>query len=238
MTAPATADTRERVLRAAADLLTREGRDALSTRAVSAAAGVQAPTLYRLFGDKDGLLDAVASYGFQRYLASKHALGETDDPVDDLRRGWDLHVEFGLSQPAFYVLMYGEPSFAEGSQAGREAAAVLRRLIGRIAAAGRLRMSVERAAQLVHGTGMGLILSLIATPPAERDLELIRLARENVIAAITTETADTAADHPTAGDPVSHAVALRQAVRDGGIDALSDAERTLLAEWLDRIATS
>ncbi len=44
----------------------------------------------------------MATYGFESYLAGKHALGETADPVDDLRRGWDLHVEFGLSQPAFY----------------------------------------------------------------------------------------------------------------------------------------
>ncbi|WP_338419811.1 TetR family transcriptional regulator [Streptomyces klenkii] len=32
----------------------------MTTRAVAAAAGVQAPAIYRLFGDKDGLLEAVA----------------------------------------------------------------------------------------------------------------------------------------------------------------------------------
>jgi AcrR family transcriptional regulator len=78
--------TRERVLRAAADLLAEGGRDAVSTRAVSAAAGVQAPTLYRLFGDKEGLLQAVAAHGFAEYLSDKHALAETDDPIDDSRR--------------------------------------------------------------------------------------------------------------------------------------------------------
>jgi AcrR family transcriptional regulator len=36
------------------------GRRAVTTRAVAAGAGVQAPTIYRLFGDKDGLLDALA----------------------------------------------------------------------------------------------------------------------------------------------------------------------------------
>ena len=46
----------------------------------------------------------------------------------------------------------------------------LHRLIARVAAAGQLRMSVERAVQLVHATAVGVVLSLLATPPAERDL--------------------------------------------------------------------
>ena len=58
------ADARQRICDAAAEAAGRGRRDAVSTRAVSAAAGVQAPTLYRLFGDKDGLLDAVADHGF------------------------------------------------------------------------------------------------------------------------------------------------------------------------------
>ena len=67
-------DTRERLVKAAAELLIDGGKEAVSTRAVASAAGVQAPTLYRLFGDKDGLLDAVAAYGFADYLATKHAM--------------------------------------------------------------------------------------------------------------------------------------------------------------------
>ena len=63
--------TRERIVEAAAQLLATGGREAVSTRAVSAAAGVQAPTIYRLFGDKQGLLDAVASRGFADYLRTK-----------------------------------------------------------------------------------------------------------------------------------------------------------------------
>lgn len=223
-----TLTTKDRLVRAAADLLVEGGRDAVSTRAVSAAAGVQAPTLYRLFGDKDGLLDAVATYGFESYLASKHALGESDDPVEDLRRGWDLHVEFGLSRPVFYRLMYGEPRIRE---ARREADAMLRRIVERIAEAGRLRVTVERAAQLVHATGMGVILSLLATPPDQRDRELITVARDHVIDAITTDAPDEGAS-----DIPSRAVALRAALDKEPVDALTPAEHALLAEWLDRIA--
>src|SRR5690606_24577218 len=100
--------TRERIVEAAVELLIEGGREAVSTRAVSAAAGVQAPTIYRLFGDKQGLLDAVGDHGIAEYLHSKTTREREPDPVDDLRRGWDLHVDFGLEHPALYALVFGE----------------------------------------------------------------------------------------------------------------------------------
>ncbi|KOV82982.1 TetR family transcriptional regulator [Nocardia sp. NRRL S-836] len=209
-------------------MLVEGGKEAVSTRAVASAAGVQAPTLYRLFGDKDGLLDAVAAHGFAGYLATKQAMGASDDPVADLRRGWELHIGFGLACPAFYLLMYGEPRKREARQA---ADAMLREIIGRIAAAGRLTVPVEQAAQFVHAAGMGVVLALIATPEHERDLGLIAFSREQVIRAITSESAP---DEPT--DIPSRAIALRAALEDEPPAALSPAERTLLAEWLDRVA--
>lgn len=228
MTVDQALPTRDRILRAAAALLQDGGRDAVSTRAVSAAAGVQAPALYRLFGDKDGLLDAVASYGFEEYLGRKHELGETGDPVDDLRRGWDLHIQFGLARPAFYALMYGEARPGGPSPAAREAAAMLHAIISRIAAAGRLAMSVERAAELTHSTGVGVVLSLNARPEAERDPEIPVAAREMVVRTITTgETA------PKSSLP-ARAVALRAALT--GDVPFSPAERALLDEWLNRLA--
>lgn len=221
-------DTRERLVKAAADLLIEGGKEAVSTRAVASAAGVQAPTLYRLFGDKDGLLDAVAAFGFSGYLATKHAMGASDNPVDDLRRGWELHIGFGLARPAFYLLMYGEPR----KRAARlEADAMLREIISRIASAGRLTVPVEQAAQFVHAAGMGVVLALIATPEEDRDLELITFSREQVIRAITT---DVAPDEPT--DIPSRAIALRVALEEDPPLMLSPAERALLAEWLNRVA--
>lgn len=112
----------------------------MSTRAIAAAAGVQAPTLYRLFGDKQGLLDAVTAYGFERYLAEKKTLVPSHDPVADLQRGWDNHVEFGLTHPAFYVLMYGVTRPERRPAAAEEAYRMLLALLERVAAAGRLRM--------------------------------------------------------------------------------------------------
>jgi AcrR family transcriptional regulator len=224
-----TVSTRKRLLRAAADLLTREGRVAVSTRVVSAAAGVQPPTLYRLFGDKEGQLDAVAAYGFRQYLTGKRALGETDDPVADLRRSWNLHLEFGFSKPAFCILIYGEDRSREGCASGQETMAILCRNIARVAAAGRLRMNVGRATRLMYASGLGVVLSLIVTPPAERDLELSGVVREQVLRAITTGGGGEIA---AATDIVSRAMALGEA----GTDALTVSERALPADCLGRMA--
>jgi AcrR family transcriptional regulator len=219
---------RTRIVEAAARLLEEGGEDAVSTRAVSASAGVQAPTIYRLFGDKQGLLDAVVTHGFERYLAEKTVRQESDDPVADLRLGWDLHVGLALGRPALYTLMYARPRGDGHSPAARAAFAVLAALVRRIAAAGRLRVGEERAVGLVHAAGSGVALSLIAVPAAQRDPGLSEAAREAVVAAITT-------DAPVVADPgpVPAAVSLRAVLDD--VDVLTDAERALLREWLDRV---
>lgn len=222
-------DHRERIVAAAARLLAEGGADAVSTRAVSAAAGVQPPTIYRLFGDKQGLLDAVVAHGFAAYLADKTPTEPTGDPVEDLRAGWDLHVGLGLANPALYRLMYGQQRSGASSPAALAAFDVLAGHIRRIAEAGRLRIPEGRAAALVHAAGSGTTLALIATPEDARDPELSHTAREAVLAAITTGAP--AASEP---GPAAAAVTLRAVLPE--TDALTASESALMREWLDRIA--
>ena len=88
------------MLRAAAGLLQTGGIKAVSTRAVAAARGCAAATIYRQFGDKDGLLDAVAGFVLQDYMEKKRLLTDASRyPAVELRDLWDLHAEFGLNQP-------------------------------------------------------------------------------------------------------------------------------------------
>ncbi|MFB7599776.1 TetR/AcrR family transcriptional regulator [Streptomyces sp. NPDC056160] len=247
------ATVRRRIVTAAAELLRSEGLDAASTRAVAARAGVAPPTIFRLFGDKDGLLEAVSEYGFETYLRAKGELPESGDPVGDLRAAWDLHVRFGLDQPAYYTLVYGQARAGRVPRAGRQAVAELERMIDRVAAAGRLRMSVERAAAVMHAAGVGTILTLIGTPPEQRDLRNADAAREMVLAAISTPAASSSAPvsavtatagaggadeaGSAAGDETAQAaMALRAALGRGDRSALNAAERSLLVEWLNRLA--
>ena len=229
--------TRDKIVVAAAQLLVEGGREAVSTRAICAAAAVQPPTIYRLFGDKQGLLDAVAMRGFSEHLDSHTGLEPTGDPLADLRSGWDLHVQFGLAHPYLYSLMYGQPQAGSAAPSAVLANRVLAAHVQRIAAAGLLRVSEERAAHLLHAAGCGTTLTLIAMPEKTRDLGLSEMSREAVIAAITAET-DRASDNLTEGVPstVSRAVALRTVL--GPLPGLTLAESDVLREWLDKIVAA
>lgn len=219
---------RERIVEAAAALLADGGPDAVSTRAVSAAAGVQPPTIYRLFGDKQGLLDAVVVHGFTAYLNSKASIDPLEDPVEDLRAGWDQHVALGLDNPALYKLMYARGASTPAAVAGMD---VLAERVRRVARAGRLAVPESRAVALIHAAGHGTTLTLIGTPEADRDPELSATAREAVLAAITTDAAPSASPGPVAAAVTLRAVLPRT-------DALTKSERALMAEWLDRIANA
>lgn len=226
--------TRNRIIAATITLLTEGGREAVSTRAVGAAAGVQAPAIYRLFGDMQGLLDAVAEDGVRQFLLSKQQ-AEGDDPVEDLRRGWDQHVAFGLANPALYALMHNDRRSGPPSPAAQAAATMLVARLHRIAAAGRLRVSEVMAADLLQALGDGAIRALIAMPPSAHRRQFATLARETAIAAITIERPP-AADQEPALCPVGIAVALRAVLPE--TTALTRAEQGLMMEWLDRLAES
>ncbi|CNG08618.1 TetR family transcriptional regulator [Mycobacterium tuberculosis] len=231
MSAQKDLDTRDRIVRAAAKLITEADGEPVSTRAVCAAAGVGAPTLYHHFGDKRGLFDAVAAYGFEQYLESKRAQPPTGDPVDDLRQGWDLHVEFGRTHPAFYTLMYGTtrtPPVAE------EAHRILTGLVEAVARAGRLGVSVPTAVRMIHAAGVGVVLALIS---GGDDEELSVRTREAVLAAITVAGAGPGAGPGGGATPsATRAVALRAALTADPPPALTATESAMLTEWLDRIA--
>ena len=216
---------RARILAAGAELLATGGREALTTRAVATAAGVQAPTIYRLFRDKRGLLDAVAEQGMTRFIATKQAHAPLADPLADLRAGWDFTIEFGLAHPAIFAITSDPEHVSPVAERGYE---ILRGRVRRVAQAGRLRVPEDRAVQMIRAAGVGTVLVLLAVPETERDAGLSAANRESVIAAITTEES-AAHDGPSAA-----AIALCASLDRV---SLSPGERALLGELLQRIAS-
>lgn len=206
-------DLRRAIVDAAARLLQAGGPQAVTTRAVAEAAGTQAPTIYRLFTDKDGLLDAVAEHVMAEYVASKSIDPQTD-PVADLRASWQTHVEFGLANPDLYALLGRRTSPA--AEAGR---AVLRARVHRLAEAGLLRVSEERAVAMIAAAGTGTVLG---GDPALADPMFAA-----VCGAILTDTPAAPPDD-LAGLVVQFAAAVPR------LPALTDTERALLTEWLAR----
>ncbi len=225
---------REKILKAALSLLSKHGRDAVTTRDVAEAAKVQPPVLYRLFEDKNGLLDAVAAYGFKAYITKKQPLETGGDPVEALRTGWDAHVEFGLAHPELYLLMYANPRPGIESLAAQQASGMLSQHMRQVAVAGRLRMSVERSCALFHAAACGIVMLLLSRVPDERDPEISAFARDHALQNITT-------DAQPARSSTRSAVAnqmLELLSKPGEEKSMfSNAEQSMLSEWLQRLGT-
>jgi AcrR family transcriptional regulator len=222
-------ELRARIVEAATRLLHERGPSAVTTRGVAHAAGVQAPAIYRLFGDKDGLLDAVAEHELARYVDDKTPVAETGDPVADLRAAWDHHIRFGLANPSLFTLV-ADPERAARSPVAAAGLDVLRSRVHRVAAAGRLRVPERRAVDLIHAAGTGAVLTLLAAPVQDRDLKLAETLYDAVMQTVLTDAPVTTTGH------VATAVALRAVAPE--LAMLTPGERRLLAEWLDRIAAS
>jgi AcrR family transcriptional regulator len=225
------AGTRSRIVDVAARLLREEGPAAVTTRGVAEGAGVQAPVIYRLFGDKDGLLEAVAEHVMAAFVSAKaedvKAASAADvDPLDDLRAGWAMQIDFGVANPALFRLL-SDPDRALRSPAARSGRQVLESRVHRVAAAGRLRVSERRAVGLIQAAGIGAIQTLLSTPPDQRDPGLAESLFQAILGQILAE-----APAIPGGGPIAAAVAFRAIAPR--LDMLSEAERQLLADWLDR----
>lgn len=219
------------MIEAAERLLATSSDFDISTRAVCEAVGVTQPVLYRIFGDKRGLLDAVAEAGLERYAAHKAELKQTGDPVADLHAGWDDHMAFARDNPALYQLMFS-PRSGSGAATYRRVLDLLEASLMRCAAVGALTVDPAAAARLILSANIGVALSQIARPELFADPRLSHQARDAVFGAVLTEPS-----------PRGHADPVRAAARQlrsqlalSGTTALEDAEVALLDRWLDRIS--
>jgi len=228
-------DARDRLLKAAAQLLDEAKGTPVSTRAVCDLAGVQAPTLYHHFGSKQGLFDAVVEYGFGQYVRATNQRG--DDPVDDLRHGWDDHVRYGLDNPSFYVLLYGQIAPGKPCAVTSVAETRLLELLTEIAQQGRLRVTPAVAAGQFVAANVGMTLHLIAQPEGWADLSLSRELRDNVIAGLIRPAPTVRSE--ASREVVENADALARALdADAGRSGLSAGELLVLREWLDKLAAA
>ena len=178
-------DTRRALLDAAAEVIERRGVEAASTREIYTLAGVKAPTLYHHFGDKQGLMDAVVTDAFERYLAQKRALRPTSDPAASIRQGWDAHVAFARANPAIYRLMWPMGD-ADPPPAAAESAEDLLRGFAELGRRGALRPGVTaRHATRTLAAALRGVTAAITRDPADRgNAKLSATIRDAVIDAL------------------------------------------------------
>ena len=224
-------EIRDRIVDVAAQLMHEHGPSGVTTRGVAQRAGVQAPTIYRLFGDKDGLLDAVAEHVMSTFVAAKASVVDAAavdgvDPLEDLHNGWRTQIDFGVANPAVFRLL-SEPDRVLRSPAAELGRRVLEARVHRVAEAGQLRVSEHRAVDAIQAAGVGAINVILSTPPERRDPGLAEELYAAVMARILT-TAPVMTDSTVK----TASVALRALTPQ--LDMLSEAERRVLDEWLDR----
>ncbi|MGW4205353.1 TetR/AcrR family transcriptional regulator [Streptomyces sp. NPDC004726] len=227
-------DTRSSIIEAAAELLARSPSGDVSTRAISEAAGVQQPVLYRLFGDKNGLLNATVDYVWDQYLSTKRAAEESEDPLRDLRAGWDSHTAFALAHPNAYKLMF---SSAPGSapEAAEEAMRILRQVLDRLARQGRLRVAPDAAARMVMSANTGVALALITRPTLYPDMDVSVMVRDAIHRAILL---DPAADTAARDARRAAATTLLSSMDEFTPEPFTPAESALFRQWLAQIPGS
>lgn len=96
--------TRAQIIAAALDLVRQDGVEAATARAVCDRAGVKAPTLYYHFGNIAGLHRALVDAAFAESLARKR-VAPSDDPAEEIARGWDAYIAFAREEPHIFALM-------------------------------------------------------------------------------------------------------------------------------------
>ena len=219
--------TRSLIIERAAELLAASPNGDVSTRAVCEAAGIGQPAMYRIFGDKEGLLAAVADRVWGDYLGSKRTAVPSADPLQDARDGWDNHTAFALAHPHAYRLVFAT-ALSSPPDAAAEAMNLLQGILERVAAQGRLRMSPAKAAKIVMAANSGIALALILRPSQFSDPSLSAVMREATLNSVASDT----------GPPVGEAVEIAAVTLETGLassTALTPAESGLLNEWLTRI---
>src|SRR5579863_7675355 len=98
--------TKAEIIDAAWELVWAEGLAALNLRDLAAKVGMRPPSLYSYFDSKHAIYDAMFLQGNLELRGRFEAEPEPTDPVEGLRAGGRLFVQFGIEDPARAQLLF------------------------------------------------------------------------------------------------------------------------------------
>ena len=116
-----TEHTKDRIVRAAADLLDSAGEAGVTLRAVAERVGVSHNAPYRHLKDRNALLAAVAEQDFRNLGAAFRRGGEAA-PIDMLTTAAHALIAYARAHPARYRLLFSDPDIAVAGGAMETAA--------------------------------------------------------------------------------------------------------------------
>lgn len=101
-------DLKNALIKAGAELLVEEGAKSLTLRKVAARVGVSHSAPYAHFPDKEALIAAITTEGFQQLYDRIEAtlLATQDRPAELLMEVACAYVQFAQELPAYYKLMF------------------------------------------------------------------------------------------------------------------------------------
>jgi AcrR family transcriptional regulator len=100
---------RERILDAARELFAAEGYDAVTMRRLAERIEYTPPVIYQHFADKAALIREICRQDFRSLAGAFQKLAKIADPIERLRRTGEAYVEFALTHPNHYRLMFLTP---------------------------------------------------------------------------------------------------------------------------------
>ena len=160
-------DLRQRIVEAARDIVSEQGLDALSMRALALRIEHSPGTIYLYFKDKDELLRSVMSEGFRRLGVSiREELdrqGDEASPLQQYAATGRGYARFALENTGYFRTMFKMPRVAQlegcpehpgGAESGDDVPRVdIGELVARASAEGQVRVEDPKTAS-VMGWGM------------------------------------------------------------------------------------
>ena len=95
-------ETSTALMTAAHEILDADGPEALTVRRIASQAGMSTMNVYSRFGGKDGVIDELYVYGYNKLFDAIEQVDETDDALDDLRRVAIAYRTFATEHPMYY----------------------------------------------------------------------------------------------------------------------------------------
>ena len=196
------------MLDAAREIFVAEGYEAFSMRKLAEKIEYSPGSIYLHFKNKEELFDSLVEESFERLLKSLMNVSEGNqdgDPVNELKKGMHVYVEFGLRNPNDYRFAFMlRPPVHKRPYKVHGAFEALRQIVGRCVAQKRFReVDVETAAQALWASVHGITSLLIQRPAFPW------VSKKKVIAQVIDSAVDSllAGAYETAEPGEHHAVA-------------------------------
>lgn len=174
-------NARAALIHAASELLEETGAANLSLRGIAAHAGLSRQAPYNHFADKEALLAALVTAGFDRLADDIRAAASPAGGEEALAAAGEAYIAFAQSAPSLFRLMFGgelvdRARFPDAVTAGGRAFVVMADIVATIAPPTRVADISLASWCIVHGYA-SLCIEAGLEPPDRRTARARQFAR-------------------------------------------------------------